>query len=144
MPKKSQKSEQKRFTDIARQASGVPVIKLVQTIIDGAVNSGATDIHLDPQEPEMRVRYRIDGLLHDIMSISPDMLTIMRGLFITIFYRPSIRNMADTFISLLPVRGTTGCILRQTRQCGVVSGAGWKTMESITSSSTPIMKIHFS
>jgi len=58
-----------RFDEIARQASGVPVVQLVTTIIEGAVNSGATDIHLDPQDPEMRVRYRIDGILHDVMSI---------------------------------------------------------------------------
>ena len=62
-------AEPKRFEEIAREAQGVPVVKLVSTIIDGAVNSGATDIHLDPQEPEMRVRYRIDGVLHDVMSI---------------------------------------------------------------------------
>jgi type IV pilus assembly protein PilB len=58
-----------RFEAIARAASGSSVIQMVTTIIEGAVNSGATDIHLDPQEPEMRVRYRIDGVLHDIMSI---------------------------------------------------------------------------
>jgi type IV pilus assembly protein PilB len=65
-------ADRARFNDIAEQASGVPVIKLVQTIIEGAANSAATDIHLDPQEPEMRVRYRIDGLLHDVMSISEE------------------------------------------------------------------------
>lgn len=58
-----------RFDQIVREASGVPVITLVQRIIEGAVKSGATDIHLDPQEPEMRVRYRIDGVLHDVLSI---------------------------------------------------------------------------
>ena len=58
-----------RFEEIAREASGVPVIKLVSTVIEGAINSGATDIHMDPQDPEMRVRYRIDGVLHDVISI---------------------------------------------------------------------------
>ena len=64
--------ESHRFEEIAREAQGGTVVKLVSTIIKGAVNSGATDIHLDPQEPEMRVRYRIDGILHDVMSIPPD------------------------------------------------------------------------
>lgn len=68
-PESQGKIDLKRFEEIAREASGVPVMKLVTTIIEGAVNSGATDIHLDPQDPEMRVRYRIDGILHDIMSI---------------------------------------------------------------------------
>ncbi|MFO7974611.1 MAG: ATPase, T2SS/T4P/T4SS family [Candidatus Hydrogenedentota bacterium] len=60
------------FAEIARQASGASVMQLVAKMIEGAVNSGATDIHLDPQEPEMRVRYRIDGVLHDVMSIDHD------------------------------------------------------------------------
>jgi len=45
------------------------VVKLVNDIVSGGINSSASDIHLEPQEPEMVVRYRIDGLLHDIMTI---------------------------------------------------------------------------
>lgn len=62
-----------RFDDISRAAAGASIIQMVSTIIEGAVNSNATDIHIDPQDPETRIRYRIDGLLHDIMSI-PDQL----------------------------------------------------------------------
>ena len=58
-----------RFAELGRAASGASVIKLVSTIIEGAVRAGATDIHLDPQQPETRVRFRIDGVLHDVMSI---------------------------------------------------------------------------
>jgi len=47
----------------------VPVVKLVNDIVSGGINSGASDIHLEPQDPEMVVRYRIDGMLHDIMTI---------------------------------------------------------------------------
>ena len=46
-----------------------PVVALVNSIIRGAVNDHASDIHLEPQYPEMRVRYRINGILHDIMTI---------------------------------------------------------------------------
>ena len=46
-----------------------PVVTLVNSIIRGAVNDGASDIHLEPQHPEMRVRYRINGILHDITTI---------------------------------------------------------------------------
>jgi len=46
-----------------------PIIKLVDTILDGGINAKASDIHLEPQDPEMRVRYRIDGILHDILNI---------------------------------------------------------------------------
>lgn len=51
----------------------VPVVKLVNSIIIGAINSGASDIHLDPQHPQMRVRYRVDGILNDVMMIPPYM-----------------------------------------------------------------------
>ncbi|RKY03495.1 hypothetical protein DRP77_05995 [Candidatus Poribacteria bacterium] len=46
-----------------------PVIELVDYIIQGAINAGASDIHFEPQYPEMRVRYRIDGVLHDVTVI---------------------------------------------------------------------------
>ncbi len=71
------KKEGKRDTPISvsqlkqrgQNLSGMPVVKLVSTIIEDALNAGATDIHLDPQDPEMRIRYRVDGVLHDIMTI---------------------------------------------------------------------------
>ena len=45
------------------------VVRLVDSIINGAISAEASDIHLEPQEPEMRVRYRVDGVLHDIMNV---------------------------------------------------------------------------
>ena len=62
-------AESARFTEVARQAAGASIIKMVNAIMEGAVNADATDVHLDPQDPETRVRYRIDGILHDVMSI---------------------------------------------------------------------------
>ncbi len=46
-----------------------PVVRLVQSILMGAVHSGASDIHLEPHSPQMRVRYRVDGQLQSIMTI---------------------------------------------------------------------------
>ena len=46
-----------------------PITKLVSSIISGAIDVGASDIHIEPQEPDMRVRYRIDGLLRDAISV---------------------------------------------------------------------------
>jgi type II secretory ATPase GspE/PulE/Tfp pilus assembly ATPase PilB-like protein len=46
----------------AREAS---VIKLVNQVLADAINAGATDIHIEPYEDDLRVRYRIDGILHD-------------------------------------------------------------------------------
>jgi len=45
-----------------------PVVKLVNFILTEAINKGASDIHLEPYEKKVRVRYRIDGMLHEIMS----------------------------------------------------------------------------
>jgi len=45
------------------------VPNLVASLVEGAINSRATDIHLDPSDSGMRVRYRIDGLLHDVMNL---------------------------------------------------------------------------
>ena len=46
-----------------------PVVALVNSIIRGAVSDRSSDIHLEPQYPEMRVRYRINGILHNITTI---------------------------------------------------------------------------
>ncbi len=49
-------------------ASEAPVIRLVNLIIKKAVEARASDIHFEPFEKEFRVRYRIDGVLHDVES----------------------------------------------------------------------------
>jgi len=53
----------------ATDSSDVPVVRLVNSILSGGVASGASDVHFEPQRPEMRVRYRIDGVLYDNMTI---------------------------------------------------------------------------
>ena len=52
-----------------RLAKEDPVVTFVDSIITGGVNAGASDIHFEPQYPEMRVRYRVDGVLHDVTII---------------------------------------------------------------------------
>lgn len=46
-----------------------PVVRLVRSILMGAINSNCSDIHLEPHIPEMRVRYRVDGELQAVMTI---------------------------------------------------------------------------
>ncbi len=46
-------------------ASEAPIIKLVNLVISRAVESRASDVHIEPYEDELRVRYRIDGVLHE-------------------------------------------------------------------------------
>lgn len=52
-----------------KEDKDAPVVKLVRSILVGAVNSGASDIHLEPFLPQMRVRYRVDGELQQVMTI---------------------------------------------------------------------------
>ncbi len=49
-------------------ASEAPVIRLVNLIISKAIESRASDIHIEPFEKDLKVRYRIDGILHDVES----------------------------------------------------------------------------
>ncbi|MGC8739863.1 MAG: GspE/PulE family protein [Candidatus Sumerlaeaceae bacterium] len=48
-------------------------VQLVTQIMESAIAAGATDIHLEPQAEEVRVRYRIDGVLHNILRIPAEM-----------------------------------------------------------------------
>ena len=54
--------------DLARVAGESPVVRLANYLICNAVKEGASDIHIEPGEKKMRVRYRIDGLLFEVMS----------------------------------------------------------------------------
>ena len=53
---------------LERAAEEAPVVKLVNYILKDAVERGASDIHLEPYEKEYRVRYRIDGVLQNVMQ----------------------------------------------------------------------------
>ncbi len=53
---------------IKDSASDAPVIRLVNLLINRAVEARASDIHIEPMDGELRVRYRIDGVLHEVES----------------------------------------------------------------------------
>src|SRR5215471_14819942 len=53
---------------LAKQGEEAPVIKLVNVILMSAIQKGASDIHIEPYEKELRIRYRIDGILYNIMQ----------------------------------------------------------------------------
>lgn len=56
--------ELNKLTDVTSEA---PAVKLVNYIIQKAVADRASDIHVEPQEHDLRVRFRIDGVLHEVM-----------------------------------------------------------------------------
>ena len=62
--------EEEEDLDLAaleQQSEEAPVVRLVNIILTDAIKRGASDIHIEPYEKEYRVRYRIDGLLYEMM-----------------------------------------------------------------------------
>ncbi len=55
--------------DLLKTAKELPIIKIVDTLIKHAILQRASDIHIEPLEKEVIVRYRIDGILHDAMTL---------------------------------------------------------------------------
>ncbi|MEK6775811.1 MAG: type IV-A pilus assembly ATPase PilB [bacterium] len=54
--------------DIKQAVEEAPVVKLVNLILAEAIKKGASDIHIEPYEKDFRVRYRIDGVLYEVMA----------------------------------------------------------------------------
>lgn len=55
--------------DLKELAEDIPVIKIVDTLLNHAILQDASDIHIEPMENQLVVRYRIDGILHDAMVL---------------------------------------------------------------------------
>lgn len=54
--------------ELEKASEDAPVVRLVNVILVNAIRKGASDIHIEPYEKKMRVRYRIDGVLHEEMA----------------------------------------------------------------------------
>ena len=64
-----EKSGEKSEMELKIMAEELPVIKIVDSLIFHAILQNASDIHIEPGERELTVRYRIDGILHDAMVL---------------------------------------------------------------------------
>ena len=131
-------------------ASEAPIIRLVNMFITRAVESRASDIHVEPFEDEMKVRYRIDGVLHDIESTPKRLqaaivsrIKIMAKLNIAERRLPQdgrIRlrvgeNELDLRVSTIPVLYGESVVMRILRKEGIVIdldllGFGQETLRS--------------
>ncbi|MDR3519371.1 MAG: GspE/PulE family protein [Candidatus Pacebacteria bacterium] len=64
-----EKSGEKSESELKEMAEDLPVVKIVDSLIFHAILQNASDIHIEPGENELTVRYRIDGILHDAMVL---------------------------------------------------------------------------
>jgi len=55
--------------DLKKMAEDLPIVRIVDTLLRHAIVQGASDVHIEPMETEVLVRYRIDGILHDAMTL---------------------------------------------------------------------------
>jgi type IV pilus assembly protein PilB len=113
--------------ELRESADEAPVVKLVQTIIADAVRRGTSDIHLDPSDGDLRVRYRVDGVAVDSATVPRRLATglisrikIMADLDIAERRRPQDGRIGltvdDRFIDIrvatLPVMRGESAVLR--------------------------------
>ncbi len=55
------------LSDVEAAVEDAPIVKLVQAIMNQAVTDRASDVHIEPTEKDVRVRFRVDGVLHEVM-----------------------------------------------------------------------------
>ena len=65
----SGEENEKSESELKEMAEDLPVVKIVDSLIFHAIMQNASDIHIEPGEKELTVRYRIDGILHDAMVL---------------------------------------------------------------------------
>lgn len=122
-----------RLRELVEEA---PVVRLVNNIIDRAIEEGASDIHLEPQEDLLRVRYRIDGLLQEVMTQPKSVhaavisrIKIMAGLDISIRRQPQdgrieVRDQGrnvDLRVSTLPTIHGEKVVIRLLDKRGAIT-----------------------
>jgi MSHA biogenesis protein MshE len=114
-----------------------PVVKLLQTVFEDATQARASDIHIEPQERKLRIRFRIDGILHLQTEADPKIgsavvlrLKLMSGLDIAEKRLPQdgrfnvkVRNVAvDVRISTMPTQHGESVVMRLLNQGGGLLG----------------------
>jgi len=116
--------EEARLRELASEA---PTVNLLNSLITKALARGASDMHLEPHKGRFRVRYRIDGVLHEVDALAPKMqlpittrLKILSGMDIAEKRRPQdgkiemrIANKElDIRVSALPLNEGESIVLR--------------------------------
>lgn len=112
---------------LERAARAAPVVRLVDRVLSEAIAARASDIHVEPGDEAMAVRFRIDGLLREVHSLPPgarsaliSRLKIMAGMDIAVRRRPqdggmTVRNGAGDLplrVSMLPAKEGEKAVIR--------------------------------
>jgi type IV pilus assembly protein PilB len=90
----------------ANNADDAPIVRYVNNLIEQAVQNRASDLHLEPTEDDMRVRYRIDGVLHEL-DIVP------RGVMAALTSRIKIMSGVDITEKRVPQNGRITAMIRE-------------------------------
>lgn len=64
-------------SDLSRMAEAVPIISILDSILEHAASLGASDIHFEPFEDKFIIRFRIDGIMHEILSLPKQIAPIL-------------------------------------------------------------------
>ena len=117
IPKKRANLIKKNVTDIPEFKKEIEknlkkeVTELIEVILGGGIYLSASDIHLEPQEKEVKVRIRLDGMLHDVLFFSQETyrfllsrIKLLAGLKLNIHDKPQ----DGSFGVVLPLKGKEG------------------------------------
>ncbi len=69
LTKEETHSEEAAGEKLQQLAEDIPIVRMVDTLLEYAIFERASDIHIEPTDTEVIVRYRIDGVLHDVMTL---------------------------------------------------------------------------
>ncbi len=94
----SQLEEESSVANLTSLGDDGPVVRYVNSLIEQAIQSRASDLHLEPTETDMRVRFRIDGVLHEIDKVP-------RGVQSALVSRLKIMSNVDITERRLPQNG---------------------------------------
>ncbi|MGW8267443.1 MAG: GspE/PulE family protein, partial [Longimicrobiales bacterium] len=126
LPERNRTAEDEAAT-MERAARTAPVVRLVDHILQRAVREGASDIHLEEQEGEVLIRYRLDGILRRVLGLPSESqeavisrLKIMAGMDISVKRKPQDGGMAfhqderelNLRVSSLPVKNGEKVVVR--------------------------------
>ena len=148
--------DSKQIAEIIKEA---PIAKIVSTILEYAVSSRASDVHIEPQEDRIRVRYRIDGILYDQLSLPKTVqeavisrIKILSNMKIDEHRIPQDgrfnfkveNNEVDLRISVMPASSGEKIVMRLLRKSGGIPTLGelGLTGTSLKNLETSILRPH--